>query len=224
MSKIRIVCAVIIILIFMPLVSMASAPGETHIYGVTIHLTNNEKLNGYIETEWGLNACNENKSDKATWEYFLERQRELQSRGTDDKSVRFINKLINLKYNNKFRPFAATSSVREIKVNNIRTIEGVCKNWDGYITMSGIQIITDYIAKYIANHSLIAFYIYDENALLEAGKMEEDCGLCACITTYLSYNPEYTSERLIKLRKMIDKMSNDIMDKERLIRFTECWD
>jgi hypothetical protein len=155
----------------------------------------------------------------------LERQRERFENESNDKvTVRFINKLIEIKYNKTWEPFAAKSSVKEIKIDDIRNIEGVCRNWDGYATMSGIRIITDYMAKYTSNHNLVAFYIYDENALLEAGKMEENCDLCACITTYLSYNPEYKRERLIKLRKKIDKMSNDILDKERLIRFRECWD
>ncbi|MBN1364771.1 MAG: hypothetical protein JW976_08205 [Syntrophaceae bacterium] len=218
--KIRIFFIFVIILI--PQLSMASAPGSTYVYGVTIHLMNGEKLNGYIETDWGgFNACNENKGDKATWESFLEGQR---LEGTDDHSVRFINKLIPIKINKRFSPYAAKSSVKKIKVKDIRSIEGVCKDWDGYTTMMGIQIISDYMTKYMSNHSLVAEYIYDEAALLEAGKMKEDCGLCSCITTYLSYNSDYTRERLKKLRKKIDKMSDIALDKENIIKFTECSD
>ncbi len=222
MSKVRIIYMFIIILIILPN-NISIASEFPSIYGITIHLKNNDKLEGYIETFWNLNTCNQNKKDRATWASFLENQRERFKNESKDKvTVTFIDKLIEIKYDKTWVPFAAKSSVKEIKIDNIRNIEGVCKNRDGY--PGSISIITDYMVEYISNHKLIALYIYDEDALLKAGKMEEDCGLCACVTTYLSYNPKYTREILIKNRKVIDKMPNDILDKERLIKFTKCWD
>ena len=214
-STIRIIYLLLIILITLPHISVAAE--LISIYGAKIHLTNNGILDGYIETYWDLDVC---KGDLTKGKSFLEKQRELQ---TD--TVRFIDKLIEIKYDKGWSPYTAKSSVKEIEIDDIKSIEGVCKNWNGYETASGIQIITDSMAQYVFNHKLIAFYIYDQSALAEEGKISgEDCGLCSCATTYLSYNPEYSSKRLMKLRKKIDKMSNDILDKERLIKFTHCWD
>jgi hypothetical protein len=38
-------------------------------------------------------------------------------------------------------------------------------------------------------------------------------------TSYFSYNPKYPRESLMKQRKIIDKMSEDILNKNKLIRF-----
>lgn len=224
MSKIRLISTCIFILMVLP--QLSGAIESKTIYGVTIHLTNNEKMNGYIETYWYLNACNAKKEDRFTWESFLKRQRDdINNERTSVDTVSFINKLIDIKYNNRFHPVAVESSVQNIKVKDIERIDGVCRNWDSYQTTSGVQIITDFMAEYILNHKLIAFYIYDESALAAAGEIPaEDCGLCSCATTYLSYNPAYTQERLVKLRKKIDKMPSDVLNKERLIRFIECFD
>jgi hypothetical protein len=42
---------VTVILIILPHISMATPPGLTTILGVTIHLKNNDKLDGYIEAK-----------------------------------------------------------------------------------------------------------------------------------------------------------------------------
>lgn len=224
MSKLTFIYIVIAIIILLPFISMASPPGQTHIYGVTIHLKNNKKLNGYIETTWGwLNKCDENKGDRATWKSFLERQHDdIHAGRTIDNKIRFIDKLVEVKYNNAIDLFAAKSSVKEIKIAEIKSIEGVCRKWDGYKTVEGIKLISDYIAQYLSNHELIAFYFYSDED--KAKDTKENCGLCSCDTTYISYNPEYTREKLKKLRMKIYKMPSDVLDRERLIRFTECWD
>jgi hypothetical protein len=209
-AKIRITCVFIFILITIPF-AIAIADVETpRIYGVTIHLKNNEKLDGYIETYWNLNACNQNKKDRATWSSFLEGQRERFSNESKDKvTLTFIAKLIEIKYDKAWVPFAAKSSAKEIKIDDIKSIEGVCRNWDGL--EGSITRITDYMAEYISNHKLIAVYKY-----------EEDDGNAYCHTTYLSYNPKYTREMLMKNRKIIDKMTDDTLDKEKWIRFAHC--
>lgn len=209
MLKIRIMCLAIVMLLAVTYNMSIASEEPPSIYGVTIHLKNNEKLEGYIETYSNLSVCNQKKNNHTTRASLLERACGLQSERTDDATIKFINKITEIKYNNAWSPVVARSSVREIKVNNIKSIEGVCKNWDGY---SGIKIITDYMAEYISNHTLIAVYIY-----------EKDDGVAYCHTTYLSYNPKYTREMLIKNRKIIDKMSDDTLDKEKLIRFAECW-
>lgn len=156
----------------------------------------------------------------------MEKQREaIHSGRTLVDTVKFMNELIEIKYNDTSQPFAAESSVREIRIDDIRHIDAVCRKWDGHVTVQGVRTITDYMAKYILNHKLISLSVHDEAAPSEAGKLsKEDCGLCSCVTTYLSYNPAYTQRRLSKQRKKIDEMPNGTLDRERLIRFTECWD
>lgn len=228
---IRAVCIfAVLLVVILPHKLMASPPGETHVYGVAVLLTNGERLDGYIETNRELYVCNESKDHrttwKLTWESFLEKQREaIHSGRTLVDTVKFMNELIEIRYNDTSQPFAAESSVREIRVDDIRGIDAVCRKWDGHVTVQGVRTITDYMAKYISNHKLISLSVYDEAAPSEAGKLsKEDCGLCSCVTTYLSYNPAYTQRRLSKQRKKIDEMPNGTLDRERLIRFTECWD
>jgi len=213
---------------------MATPPRLTTILGVTIHLKNNEKLDGYIEANAYMNACNkksddyEEGDDYQTFKDFLAKQGDIRSLSDGRDTIRFIIKLVDIQYGKVSRPVTTESNIKLVKMDDIRSIESVCKKWDGKKTIEGIPIITDYMAKYISKHELIAFYEYDVGAILDKeGKAPEECvgaGLCAWLTTYLSYNPKYTRERLIKLRKQIDKMESDILDKERLIRFSEHYD
>jgi hypothetical protein len=211
-SRIRIIHIFIVISIILPHISMATPPGLTTILGVTIHLKNNEKLNGYIEANVYMNACNEKSEDYEkvnryiqTFKDYLAKQGDIHSLSDGRDTVRFINKLIDMQYGKVSRPVTTESNIKLVKMDDIRSIESVCRKWDGKKTMSGIPIITDYMAKYISKHKLIAFYEYDVGAILEKeGEAPEECvgaGLCAWITTYLSYNPKYTREKLIKLRK-----------------------
>lgn len=209
MSKVRIICVFIFILIIIPFTSTIADVETLGIYGVTIQLKNNEKLEGYIETFSNHSVCSQKKKDNTTGALLLETSLKYQSERADDVTFIFINKIIEIKYNNAWSIVVANSSVQKIKTKDIKSIEFVCKNWDGY---SAPPRITDYMAEYISNHKLVTVYEYDESG--------EDS---YCHTTYLSYNPKYTREMLIKKRGVIDKMSNETLDKEKLIRFTECW-
>jgi hypothetical protein len=228
-STVRIVFVFVLLLI--PQVSLA----DQIIYGVRIHLTDNGVLNGYIEidltdngvlygyeAEEDLHTCNDNKENNARWDLFLEKYRQHNTKGYN--SVTFIREILPIKFNKRFSPFAAKSHVRKVRVKDIESIEAMCRNWDGFTTDNGIRTISDHMAQYVSDHNLVAFYIYDEDILLQQGKMKEDCGNCACISTYLSYNSKYTRSALIRLRRKIDKMSDGTLDKKNIIRFTECWD
>jgi len=227
---------VLFIAIMHPGISMATPPGLTAVYGVTIHLANNKKLNGYIETPLYLKGCDgksddygitdgyESGGDNPTLKEHLSMGRDVTSyNGT----IRFIDKLLEIKYKynkqNRSDLVAAKSSVKEINLDDIKRIEGVCRKWDGRKTVSGIPIISDNMAQYVSDQKLIAFYIYsNEDQSKDEGKKE--CGLCSCDTTIFSFNPEYTRERLKEQRYKIFKMPKDLLEKERLIRFTECSD
>lgn len=199
---------------------------DRSIYGVTIHLANNKILNGYIETDWLLYSCKESKNDfkdgdqYSTWESLLKRQRDDIRAGLRSiDTVTFIYKINQIKFdhyvNNKFIAVplfvTAKSSVKEIKIDNIKLIKGVCRKWDGLWTDFGVEVISDYMAEYISNHKMIASYSYRSNAVDEPFEI---------YTVYFSYNPDYPRKRLIKERKVIGKMSDDILDEHKLIRFT----
>ena len=229
-STIRITSLLIVFLITLPQISMAYREGG--IYGVTIHLTNNKKLNGYIETDWLLYSCKESKNDfkdgdqHSTWESFLKRQRDDIRAGlrTID-TVTFIHKIIQIRFDRYiYGEFitiswfvAAKSSFKRVKFEDIKSIEGVCRKWDGIRTDFAVEPITDYMAEYISNHKMIASYTinFEEDVPPSSGEYEY-----AKNTAYLSYNPQYPRKRLIKERKIIDKMSDDVLDKNKLIRFT----
>lgn len=218
------------LLLFLSNISLASPPGETHIYGVSIHLVNNETLDGYIETDWLLHSCTKKKNDRSaedfTWESFLMKQRkDIQSGRITIDFLKFMNELIEIKYKDASLPFVAESSVRKIRINEIRSIDAICRKWDGHVTVNGIKTLTDDMANYVSTHKLIASYVYDEPALAEAGKLSsDDCDLCTCTITYLSYNQWFTRKKLSTERKKIDKLPRDVLDRKRLIRFAECWD
>jgi len=70
------------------------------------------------------------------------------------------------------------------------------------------------MAEYISNHKMIASYTFDaENASPEEYAYGQH-------TTYISYNPNYSHQRLEKEKKIINKMSEEVLDKNKLIRFT----
>jgi len=210
----RIICLFTFIII-LPNMSLASGAGDVIVYGVKIHLTNNIEIDGYAEIDYLLNSCHVSDFDKKNYK--------LESLETYWESIRtdsiiFYSKLTQIyskKAENNFAFLAASrSSVKIIKVADIKTIKGVCKEYDGYNTV--IVLITDYMAEYISHHKIIASYTFDHESVPEG---DADYAYSA-FTAYLSYNPKYPQQRLKKERKNIDKMSDDILDKNKLIRFT----
>ena len=212
----------LIILMSQPPVSMASQPFT--IYGVSIHLESNDRLDGYIETDLELYKCNEIKDDKTpwklTWESFLGNQ----------GSVTFINKLIKVEYikfyEGKFRTIsslvAAKSSISEIDLDDIKSLKGFCHKWEGYESFGGVPHITDNMAEITSSHKLIASYLYNDYEM--AKDSGEPCGLCSSETIFLSYNPKYTRKELSKLRYKLYKMSDKELEKEKIVRFYQAWD
>ena len=67
---------------------------------------------------------------------------------------------------------------------------------------------------------MIASYTFDHEGVPSRDK-DYAYGQC---TSYLSYNPEYPRARLMKQRKIIDKMPEVILDKNKLIRFRWSYD
>jgi hypothetical protein len=268
-SKTCMICIFVLVIIIKPYISMATPPGLTTILGVKIHLKNNDVLEGYIETYLYLKGCDEkitdHEEDNVTLKEFLDKKGKLRHLAGGGDSIRFIKELKDFHDGETTRPVVTRSNVKKIRINSIKSIKSVCRKWDGHKTMSGIPIITDYMAKYISDHKLIAVYVYNPEdigrakdnaesmahdaavAAKEATTAEEiaeaeakakeaarakvvaaeelyDPDDYALINTYLSYNPKYTRKELIKLRTKIDKMSNDALDKEKLIIFFEAFD
>lgn len=212
----------VLILISQPIVSLAAQPFT--IYGVTIHLKNNDSLDGYVETDVEMYKCNEKRDDKTpwilTWESFLGNQ------GT----ATFINKLIEVEYirfnEGKFRNIrslvAAKSSIREIDLPDIKSIKSVCRKWEGHESFAGVPRITDHMAEIIFSHKFIASYLYNDYEI--AKDSGTSCGLCSSETIFLSYNPKYTRKELGKLRYKFYRMSDGELEKEKVVRFGQAWD
>ena len=221
----------------LPAITMA---GESHnIYGVTIHLKNNKSLRGYIETGFSLYKCNEKEdvSDeyKLTAKSFLERLREQYDPGGKDKvTITFIYKLYEAKYiqfdklkheyHTEYIPVAAKSSVKKIKVIDIKSIENACRKWDGYCfdNYTGIPSVTDRMAEIMSTNKFIASYVYTDEEV--AKDKVKPCDLCGGATTFLSYNPKYTRDKLRKIRKKLYKMSDEKLEEEGLVKYFEAWD
>jgi len=176
-----------------------------NIYGVKIKLRNNITLNGYIRTFSHFDAC-EGNNEK--WNLILTK-----GHNYDGDKIRFIGKLSKI---NNFL-VAAKSSVKEIELGEIKSIEGVCRKWGGesISVFESIPLITDHMAEYSSNHKLVAHYTFDA----EDPKLNPEEYAYGQHTTYFSYNPNYPRQRLKKERKIIDKMSDDVLDKNKLIRF-----
>lgn len=208
----RIIYVLLILLMILPCISMAEELIDLN--GVTINLNTNEKLEGYILAYWSVTACDKNKDNSSKWSEFLKREREFQFRDKDKRAVTFIGKLV--KINNGL--YAAKSSVKEINIDDIKSIESACRKWSdtSLSAFSGIPRISDYMAEYISNHKMIASYTFDA----EDPKLSPEEYAYGQHTTYLSYNPKYPHQRLKKERKIIDKMSADVLNQNKLVRFT----
>lgn len=212
-------------IIILPNISLASMPGNTILYGVKIRLSNGIELDGYAEIDYLLNSCHASDFDKINYKLeSLEASWDKIRKGIysgKDSSINFYGKLIQLKRmtaDGSVKGFwlaSSKSSVKKIKVADIKIIKGVCKEYDGYNTGIGIRLITDYMGEYISKHKMIASYTFNaEDSTL--GPEEYAYGRH---TTYLSYNPKYPHQKLKKERKIIDKMSEEILDTNKLIRF-----
>lgn len=170
-SIMRIVYLLIIVLIIHPHISMAAQ--MTGIYGYVIHLKNNKQLTGYFESDHDLYNCKGNKVDRV--------KKVLENQGT----VRAITKLIKVEYiqfyggsfHKKSSLVTAKSSVKEINLADIKSIERVCRKWDGHETFSGIPVVTDHMAEVISKYEFIASYLYNSDEL--AKDSGEPCGLCS---------------------------------------------
>lgn len=224
MKRILRIIYLLAFVIILPNISFASAPGDTIVYGVKIQLSNNIELNGYAEIDYLLNSCHASDFDKNNYKLeSLETSWEKMHKDVYSgiNSIYFYSKLIQIKYktadNNLGSWLAASkSSVKEIKVADIKIIKGVCKEYDGYNTGIGVLLITDYMAEYISKHKIVASYTFDA----EDPQLSLEEYAYGQHTTYLSYNSDYPRKRLIKQRKIIDKMSDEVLDKNKLIRFT----
>jgi hypothetical protein len=215
MSRIRIICTFIIILTILPNTCMAAE--YVCIYGVTIHLKNNKKLDGYIETY----DLKEDGSNKITLKSYLEMSKKY------DLPVRFINKLFCVEfkqyYEKKYRNISSLlvteSSYQTINAVDIKSIKGVYRKGDSHCSIWNITRITDHMAEYISNHKLIAGYYYYDDSSPQLGP-----GVIDCHITYLSYNPQYTQQELIKHKKKLIALPEKLLEKEKLIRITKCAD
>lgn len=154
--KTKCLCLFAVMLIITPNISMATSPGCTTILGAIIHLKNNEILDGYIEANAYMNSCNKQSPDYEKDNKYIETFKEYLAKGGDIGSlsdgrdtIKFINKLIDIQYGKVSRPVITKSHIKLIKMDDIRSIESVCRKWDGHKTMSSIPIITDYMAQYI---------------------------------------------------------------------------
>ena len=128
-----------------------------------MRLSNNIELDGYAQIDYLLNSCHASDFDKKN--YKLESlETYWESIRTD--SIYFYSKLTQIYTKNADNNFAflaaSRSSVKKIKVADIKTIKGVCKEYDGYNTV--IVLITDCMAEYISNHKIIATYTFDHES------------------------------------------------------------
>ena len=190
---------------------MATAAMEVGIRGVQIDLKNGEVLNGYILSESPfLNSCNKSEENIKKWVSYLKDK-------FDGEAVMFMGKLVRIK-KQKYDPelFAVKSSMKKIKIDDIKSIKGICRKWsDTWVSAYfSFPVISDFMAEYVTNHQMIAAYTFDHEDV-----PDDDADYAySTLTTYFSYNPEYPRKRLIKEKKIIDKMSNDVLDKNKLIR------
>jgi len=204
-SSLKIIILLSITLLLFPQISKASEC-ET-LYGVKIYLNNNKVLNGYFLSNSKLNSCNKSEDSILEWNSYL-------GNNQDGNSITFIGRLIKLETVPEPNIIVAKSSVKEIKIDDIKRIEGVCRKWSGTIIYflsrdSRFKAISDSLFEYISNHKVVAFYSFTE------GPTRDDPGYY--FTHIISYNTDYPRKRLIKERKIINKMSSDKLSKEKLI-------
>lgn len=174
---------------------MAAAGITEGIYGVKINLKNGKVLDGYIVTDQLVNSCNKSRESLSKWDSYLEDN-------LHGGPVFFIGELVRIK-KQKYDPefFAVESSVKEIKIDDIKSIKGVCRKWsDTWVSAYfSFPEITDFMAEYVTNHQMIAAYTFDHENVPDGDADYE----YSTLTTYFSYNPEYPRKRLIKERQLI---------------------
>jgi len=183
---------------------LAAAAMEMFIHGVQLNLKSGKILNGYIMSDELIDSCNKS----ADFDNNL-----------GGSEFMFFDKLVRIKRQELGYPelFVVKSSMKVIKRSDIKSIKGVCRKWSNKSVSAyhAVPELTDYMAQYVTNHKMVAAYEYDNESLPYD---DEDYGY-STLTRYYSYNPEYPRERLMKQRKLIDKMSDDTLDKNKLIRF-----
>ena len=202
--------SILFLIISIMLPQLAAADMGMFIHGVQIKLKNGKILNGYITSDEIIDSCNKS----ADFDNNL-----------GGSEFIFCSKLVRIKsheYGYGPELFAAKSSVKLIKRVDIKSIKGVCRKWSNKGTNANHSVpeLTDYMAQYVTNHKMIAAYEFDHESL----PYDDEEYSYSSYTRYYSYNPEYPRKRLMKQRKLINKMSDDVLDKNKLIRFTYATD